>query len=365
MHDQGQLYFATNKEIHDLLYSAKLRITESVLHELLRDRGIFYSLNESREVLVERLSLLPHDYLDICGVIERREQKPRGEKTATVTFDVVLSPQDLKDIIAEYKEEETKEKVGSFKKSESEYTMNVTYSEYDYSKTRLIQRQERDAAFEFVQQNGRTEVRLPATEKARSIVEKIRVKIEAKKKQVVSANEIELTDLSADDRTSFFMKLISSLPHFPMLTVSRLRVAHADIPDADSGIDLEEDDTAAEAAQQMLSVVRNVALTGENLVASPMYKDLREQGFYVTSITWRARQDVIPFTIVECDAGFEDKQAAKKFRYSVHGALRFKNAAYTKNLQSVNDGERAAVLAMIEQTARIVLATIKAEGEKP
>lgn len=364
MHDQGQLYFATNKEIHDLLFSAKLRITEGVLHELLRDRGIFYSPNESREVLIERLSLLTHDYLDICGIIERREQKPRGEKTATVTFDVALSAQELKDIIAEYKEDETKEKVGSFKKSESEYVMNVTYSEYDYSKTKLIQRQERDAAFEFVQKNGRTEVRMPANERARSIVEKIRVKIEAKKKQVVAADEIELTDSSADDRTSFFMKLISSLPHFPMLTVSRLRVAHADVHDADSGVDLEEDDAAADAAQQMLSVVRNVALTGENLVASPMYKDLREQGFYVTSITWRAKQDVIPYTIIECDAGFEDKQAAKKFRYSVHGALRFKNAAYTKNLQSVNDGERAALLALIESTARSVRAALKVEVAK-
>lgn len=365
MSDQGQLYFATNKEIHDLLYSAKLRITDGVLHELLRDRGIFYSPTESREVLVERLSLLPHDYLDICGIIERREQKPRGEKTATVTFDVALSAQDIKDIIAEYKEEETKEKVSSFKKSESEYVMNVTYSEYDYSKTRLIQRQDRDAPFEFVQQNGRTQVRLPATEKARSIVEKIRLKVEAKKKQVVAASEIELTDLSADDRTAFFMKLISSLPHFPMLTVSRLRVAHSEIPDAESSVDLEEEDGNADAAQQMLSIVRQVALTGENLVATPMYKELRQQGFYVTSITWRARQDVIPYTIIECDAGFEDKQAAKKFRYSIHGALRFKNTVYTKNLQSVSDGERTAVLSMIEDTARSVLASIHAQVGKP
>jgi len=57
MRDPGQLYFATNKEIHDLLYSAKQKVTEGTLHELLRDRGIFCSPQESRDALVNRKRL--------------------------------------------------------------------------------------------------------------------------------------------------------------------------------------------------------------------------------------------------------------------------------------------------------------------
>ena len=92
MRDPGQLYFATNKEIHDLLFSAKQKVTESVLHELLRDRGIFCSPDDSRDALVRYLSHLPHDYADVCGVLERREAAKRGEKTATVAINTELTP---------------------------------------------------------------------------------------------------------------------------------------------------------------------------------------------------------------------------------------------------------------------------------
>ena len=363
MRDPGQLYFATNKEIHDLLYSAKQKVTESVLHELLRDRGIFCSPQESRDALVNLLSMLPHDYADVCGILERRETSKRGEKTSTVTLNVALTPDELKAVIAEYQQDEVREEVRSFKKSETEFVVNVTYSDFDYSKTRLLQRQDHDASIEFVQVNGRTEVRIPATDKARSIIDKLKGRIEAKKMQPLQLEEIELTELaSAEDRTTFFTKLISLLPQFPLENVSRLRVAHAKT-DADAdGIDLDQDEVDA-VEEKMLGVVENVALSGENLVASGMYQDLKAKGFFITSITWRAKQVVHPFAIVEFDAGFEDRQAGKKFRYSVHGALRFKNGSYTKNIRPVEDGQKAALLAMLESTARAVLTDLLAAGE--
>lgn len=364
MRDPGQLYFATNKEIHDLLYSAKQKVTEGVLHELLRDRGIFCSPQDSRDALINLISMLPHDYADVCGILERREASKRGEKTSTVSLNVALSADELKEIIAEYQKEEVHEEIRSFKKSETEFVMNVTYSDYDYSKTRLLQRQDRDAAIEFVQVNGRTEVRIPATDKARSIIDKLKGRIEAKKMQPLQLEEIELTGLtSAEDRTMFFTKLITSLPQFPLETVSRLRVAHAAADVVHDDIDLDDDDVDL-AEEKMLGVVENVALSGENLVASDMYQELKAKGFFITSITWRAKQSVHPFAVVECDAGFEDRQAGKKFRYSVHGALRFKNGSYTKNIRPVDDGEKAALLAMIESTARTVLADLLAATEQ-
>lgn len=360
MRDLNQLYYATNREIRDLLLSGKQRITENVLLELLRDRGILCSLDEPRESLIERLSMLTHDYADVCGLLERREAHRRGEKTSTISIDVPLTPEELKEIIDEYQMAETGEKVTHYKRSPDEFVMNVTYFDPDYSKTRLLQWQELYATIEFVKKEGRTELRIPATDKARAIVDNIKTRVEAKKKKPVQLQEIELTNLtSPEDRTTFFTKLISSLPHFPLENVSRLRVAHSKTDD--QGDDLDSDDEEAEeAAAKMLGVVENVALTGENLVASEMYQDLKTKGFYITSITWRARQDVDPYAMAEFDAGFEDKQAAKRFRYSVHGVLRFKNGKYTKNIRPVEDGEKAALLSMIEQTARKVLADLVA-----
>lgn len=361
MRDPGQLYFATNKEIHDLLFSAKQKVTEAVLLELLRDRGIFCSPAESREALVQYLSLLPHDYADVCGILERREASKRGEKTATISLNTELSPDELKGIVSEYQKAEVQEVVRAHKKSESEFVMNVTYSEFDYSKTRLLQRQDRDAELVFTKVGGRTEIRIPATDRARAIVDKLRDRIEAHKKAVVQLEEIELTGLtSAEARTTFFTRLISSLPDFPLMTVSRLRVAHSTSEQNDDDFDMDGDDVD-EAEEKMLGVVENVALSGENLVASEMYQELKDQGFFITSITWRAKQNVQPYAIIECDAGFEDRQAGKKFRYSIHGALKFKNGVYTKHIRPVSEAEKATLLAMIEKTARNVLAQLLAE----
>lgn len=358
MRDLNQLYYATNREIRDLLLSGKQRITENVLLELLRDRGILCSHDEPREALVERLSMLTHDYADVCGLLERREAQRRGEKTSTISIDVPLTPEELKEIIDEYQMAETGERVTHYKRSPDEFVMNVTYFDPDYSKTRLLQWQELYATIEFVKKDGRTELRIPATDKARAIVDNIKTRVEEKKKRSVQLQEIELTNLtSPEERTTFFTKLISSLPHFPLENVSRLRVAHSKNDDQGEDLDL-EDEEAEEAAAKMLGVVENVALTGENLVASEMYQDLKAKGFYITSITWRARQDVDPYAMAEFDAGFEDKQAAKRFRYSVHGVLRFKNGKYTKNIRPVEDGEKSALLSMIEQTARKVLADL-------
>ncbi|MGV8822726.1 hypothetical protein [Methylibium petroleiphilum] len=351
----GQQFFATDKDIHDLLSSAKQRITENVLHDLARDRGLFYSSKESRDTLVERISLLGHDYKDVVGIIDRRESARRGEKTTSVTLDVPLTIDELKEVIAAYRADMPKEDVTSYQRSTTEFVMNLTYDEYDYSKTRLIQRQQREATVEFLQKNGKTFLRIPATDKARAVVDKLKEKIAAKKKQEVPSEEIELTVLNdADERNAFFMMLIQSLPDFNLMTVSRLRVASsiaAQIDDED-GIDLEHE-AAVEA--EMLSVVQNIALNGQNLMASPIYQDLKARGYYITAVSWRSKQAMDPYTVVQFDAGFEDRQQGKRFRYAVHGALRFQHGAYTKTLRPVEPTEKDMLFSMIEDTARKVL----------
>lgn len=363
MRDKGQLYFATNREIHDLLYSAKQKVTEAVLHDLLRDRGIFCSPRESRESLVKYLALLSHDYADVCGILEKGESSRRGEKTTTVTLNTALTAEELKEVVEAYQAEELQEEVRSHKKSAHEFAMKVTYAEFDYSKTRLLQRQDRDAEILFTKVGETTQVRVPATERAHSMVEKLKVLIESKKKQPVQMVEIELTGLATpEQRTTFFTKLISTLPDYSLVTVSRLRVAHAPPSFGADDLDL-DDEEVNEAEEAMLGVIENVALTGENLIASEMYQELRAKGFFVTSVTWRSKQNAAPYTMIECDAGFGDRQAGRGFRYSIHGSLRFKAGQYAKNIRPVSELERASILAMIEQTARNVLASLLSDAD--
>ncbi len=77
-------YCATDKELYDLLMASKQRITESILLGLARERGIFCSPRESRESLVDYLSLLTYTYADLDAMLGHRATTQRTEKRMSI-----------------------------------------------------------------------------------------------------------------------------------------------------------------------------------------------------------------------------------------------------------------------------------------
>lgn len=351
-------FFATDKDIFDLLASAKQKLTENVLREIARERGIFYSPNDSREDLADALSLLPFTLNELVGLMDRRETSRRNEKTTTIILDAKIESDDIKAAIKEYQEEVgPTEKVDSHLKGANEVVLNVEYDEMDYSRTRLIQRQRHDATIQFVQQNGKTLVRLPASEKSQRIVENLTSRIESHRKAVVPRETIELDpEFGADERTAFFTRLMSELPGYKLKGVTNLRISPSKRSDSETDDDEDLDDDEREAAsREMLVIVRSMALTGENLMASEEYQALRKRGFFITAITWRADQTSIPYDAPHLHAEFADGEAGTGFKYSVRGIYRFQEGFYTKTARPADDVEREKLYGLLEATARKVL----------
>jgi len=98
-------YCATDKEIYDALMSAKQKISEKVLFELAKDRGIFFSAKDTREDLISAISLLPHDYHALNTLLEQREHSGRQEKLTSVTLPEALTAEKIKEVLKEYTEE--------------------------------------------------------------------------------------------------------------------------------------------------------------------------------------------------------------------------------------------------------------------
>jgi len=363
MSERFQQYCATDKEIHDLLMSGKQKLTESVFHELARDRGIFYSPKTNRDGLIDRLALLPHDFHDIAGVIERRDHAKRGEKTTSVTLNIDLSIDEIKEIIQAYQVEVQKsEKIRSHQKGTDEVVMNVEYDEFDYSRTRLIQRQRKDAKIEFQSKDGITTIRMPATEKAKAVVANLRDKLESQKKISIPAQEIELIGLgTSEERTSFFTLLIANIPGYSLQTVTNLKVASGFSAQDDQSTDIDEDDDET-AKHEMLAVVHSVAIHGENLVASKQYQQLQKGGFFITAITWRSKQQQSPHDLIQFDASFDDGVAGTGFKYGVRYASLMQNGEYSKNFKAVEEFSKPALFELIEKTARGILATLIKES---
>lgn len=356
MREPSYQFYATDKDIYDLMACAKQKLTEGVLRDVARERGIFFSMHESRDELVDAISQMPFMLNELLDLMGRREMSRRNEKTTTIVLDADISIDDLKLAAEEYKALVGKsEQVDFHKKGSFGFALSVEYDEMDYSRTRLIQRQRHDAALEFTQQDGCVKIRLPATDKAKQVVHELTNHVERHRRVIIERREIELPlSFSSDERTGFFTRLISELPGFKLHGVTNLKIAPSKRDDGDESEDV-EDDEQEEAQQEMLVVVRSMALNGENLIASKEYRSLRERGFYITSITWKARRVGIPFDVAHLHAEFEDGVNGRGFKYSAKGMFRFQGGSYTKTARPIDEEEREELFKLIDTTARKII----------
>jgi hypothetical protein len=373
MSKKNLLYCATDKEIHDVLMSAKQRIHCGVLLELAKDRKIFYSPADTREDLIHQLSLLPHGYHELSIILEQREHAGRAEKVTSVTLNANLTVDELKEIAKEYVgESPDDEKVTTFTKGVDQVFVNIKYSDVDYGKTRLIQRTPKEAGIEFHVSEGKTVVRMPANTKAKEIFDKLRSKLESKRKAVVPLERIEIGDFNlSQSRTEFFTTLISKLDGFKLDNVTSVKVEPIAEFFSDDELDLDDDQSKEEAKQEALALVKNVALKGETLLASEEYQSLLVKGFFITSIIWRSKFLTDPFPIVEFEAAFEQPELGKGFRYNVRGSLNLADGEYTKTLRPLDAVSKEKYLSILEKTAsktvreiRAVLASEAADPEE-
>lgn len=355
---------ANDNDIYDLLLSGKQRLTEMVLHELARDRGIFYSIFESREELADRLSLLPHDFHDVSGIVQRREPPHRREKTTSVRLNSELSVEELRAAADEYaKLAGATEKVTHRPKGTTGFFLNVTYDEFNHARTRLLQRERHEAGIEFLVENGQTVIRRPATEKASRIISALKENIEQKRKAAISEETIELVGLTTPEaRSKFFTRLISSLDGYKLKNVMNLKVSSLRSEgNDDTELDIEDDEDGDASKEMFAAFVHSMALSGQNLVQSQEYKDLTKRGFFITAITWRSEQLNDPIDIIQFDAGFEDRKNGAGFKYSVQGAFRSHKGAHRKTIVHVDDLEKTKLFSLLESTARKVLSDLLSE----
>lgn len=356
---------ANDNDVYDLLVSGKQRLTESVLREFARDRGIFCSPEESREELADYLSVLPHGFHDVAAIVQKREPGHRREKTTFVRLNTTIPVDELKEVVAEYEAAVSgRENVIYRPASNGGFVVKVKYDEFNHSRARLLQRERQEAEIEFLVQDGQTVVRLPATDKAKMIVAAIKENVERRRKAAIDEESIELTGLATpEQRSKFFTRLISTLPGFRLRNVMSLKVSSNQSEDGeyDEALDLEDDDEVG--AEMFAAVVHSMQLSGQNLVQSQEYQELTARGFYITAISWRSESEGTQPDIIQFDAGFQDRKQGTGFKYAIKGAFRAHKGAHRKTIAHVVDNEKARLLALLESTAREVLAALLKESK--
>jgi hypothetical protein len=345
--------------------SSKQQFNINSLLELARNRGILLSSADDRIDLADRLSVMTFGCQDVQAIQAAFDTAGRGEKTTSFRLNTELTPADIKQIAEEYRESVgEEEKVVTHNMGPNGYAVDLEYTEIDFSKTRLRQRQTREAHIEFRIEQGHTIVTLPATEKARQAAQALRERLVARKQANIGLEEVDFSGITDPKRrTTFFTRLISSLPDFTLSDVMRVNADRADRDHTMAAVDEEgeEEEGDEEASEQMLGIVKAMAFQGQSLLTSPQYQAMHEQGFFITSITWSAKRNVSPYQIVEFEAGFEEPTAGKGFRYNVRGWNTQRSGEYIKNPKPVPPDEKKVFLNMIECVAINVFRDIRRE----
>ncbi len=117
---------------------------------------------------------------------------------------------EFRTIAAQYQAEAEEEgdKVSWNNVGTTDFSMNLEYDEVDLSRTRLRQRQHREASLEFKVRNGETVLIYPSNEKVNLVVETLIERARAAKQAQIQVEEVDLSFIKDYDlRTNSFKSL--------------------------------------------------------------------------------------------------------------------------------------------------------------
>ena len=369
MAKRAPLYCVTDKEIFDALASGSQSFSPATLRGLGKARGIFYSPRTARQTLCADISSLGFGFDEIASIQGEFEKTSKSEKKTFKYLKAEISLQEFRTIAALYKTEaeEEGEKVSYNNVGTTDFSMNLKYDEVDLSRTRLRQRQHREAAIELKVRNGETIVVYPSNEKMNLVVETLIERARAAKQTQITVEEVDLSFIKDYDlRTKFFQELMKSVPGFALEDVTQVQVDRkhqGQSADAEDSDEAEDEKKAVE--EEIKGIVKDIALRGTSLHISDEYRRLKEQGYFLTSLQWSARRKNSPFEVVQFDAGFDDPIAGVGYRYGVRTwKLALESGMYAKNWATIPADEKTKLSSLLQQASMTVFVAIKKEFQQ-
>jgi hypothetical protein len=363
-------YYADDKDIYDLLMDGQRRFDTRALIKLARRRGICLSPESGREWMISYLSKLVWSWPELQHLLELTECPERRERLTSCKFATDAAADDLLQAVETVKtaREQIRSEAFAVKSSAADkLIVEVRYSEFDPSRTRLQQRVTRDVLLEFERTPEGYVMRHQASPRATEIAREIVDRLGTTTGTPLTPDEITLTGIPAPElRTQFFVDLMKEMHGYELRNVTAINIARAESDlteetNEDESQDPDEVNTATEEAAIMLGVVQRVALEGESLLTSPQFQELRKAGFFLTRAVWRsAPKNVSSAPETEFGADFSDPQHCTGFRYDVRGRFERRtrgDEGLKRTRLPVPLETRSELLRLLEDSARTALAT--------
>lgn len=161
--------FSTDGDIYTALQSNKVKLSDNSIREIAFNRGVLFPSNIERDKLIEKVSELPFSYSHVVSIQDRLATNTNHEIYSILRiyegFDVNNLYDVVEDVIFDRKSKNREENIihsGAI----GTYTIEVTYTEYDFRRGKFQQKKLNYGKISFIKSKNFTSVRFTQTKKS-------------------------------------------------------------------------------------------------------------------------------------------------------------------------------------------------------
>lgn len=343
--------FSTDSDIYTALQSNKVKLSDNAIREIAFNRGILFPSTLGRDTLIEKVSELPFSYSHVVSIQDRLATNTNHEIYSILRVYDGFDVNNLYDVVEKikaerkhkYKEEDIRHSGGL-----GTYTIEVTYTEYDFRRGKFQQKKLNGGKISFIKSKNFTSVRFTQTKKIASILQDVLDYYKAQILGSINIQHIDLAHISDQKMRNMFAKHLYDFDNrfttdgfnyfgLEKVRLSRIKTIFEDDTDelnnspSDFSSDSEEDEED-ENAQGMISKneeniadehnrvfkLNNASYDGHSLVDAKQIEELCDEGFYRSFIRWKSRVTLLANNpIVTFEIGFEDKHYCREIKIRI------------------------------------------------
>lgn len=320
-HRSTSKYFADDKDLADILLQG--RFTLSALQEYARSRGLFVSSQLSKQEIVEVLRGLTCSWAQVSELVAKLDTQERAphflprKKSGTFSDDdIVQAVEALREIHAQQNE-----RIELKKSTDNNYTIEISYEETFYDRTRLLQKEPKLARIHIERSADKLSLRVEDNDKAKQVAQALTTSLTKEGQEPTKV--IELSEIKQPRRrTAFFVELIKGIYAYDVADVSDVEVEHM-MPTSNEG-DADEDSAEAKAEAEkeknaLKSKLKSVAFSGSGLLYSREYQELIKSEFYLCKVVWTVDHQTSGGNRLALSAEFSEPDTGTGFRYAILG----------------------------------------------
>jgi hypothetical protein len=350
---QHASYYIDDKDLSDLFKAQ--HVAPRFLLKFARRRGLFFSEKSEKDNLIRALCMAPISWDDVNVIAESINTDERDNKQMTTQISGGIDFDGIQPALERVKSwlEADRNVPTLTKTSENTYKLEVRFVELQPQRTRPLQRVEKQVTVELERVGGRLDIRYSEHDHAKEIVRKLVDEIPTKEEKEKSERRVSLWSIRDPlARIRFFTELINGVEGFILSGVTDLHLDRRFPVEEDDDIDNDDDVASTRTKEeQLVGLVKHAVLTGDSLLNSEFYLDLRNSGYYIGNIVWTASETGGDQRQVEFYAGFKDAILATDFVFDIRRiAKRDKDGNYGK-AERHQPVDRPRLLKLLESAA--------------